>query len=169
MLEWYLNSTRYGRWIYGADAAAHVYFGKSATDLNLAEAAMLAAVAEAPALNPIDAPQAAIEHQRQVIQTMLVQGLITVDQAAQASQASLAIQPAVKPADAAPAFTNLVLEQLAARFPVDRLERPGAGRPERDHQPGLRSSIAVCLYRPGADRGGGKFAATGRLAGSAHR
>ena len=48
VLEWYLNSARYGRWIYGAEAAARVYFGKSAADLNLAEAAMLAAVAEAP-------------------------------------------------------------------------------------------------------------------------
>jgi membrane peptidoglycan carboxypeptidase len=125
VLEWYLNSTRYGRWIYGADAAAHVYFGKSAEDLSLAEAAMLAAVAEAPALNPIDAPQAAIERQRQVLQTMLMQGLITIDEAVQASQAPLNIQPAVKAVDLVPAFTNLVLDQLAARFPVDRLERGG--------------------------------------------
>ena len=88
VLEWYFNSARYGRWIYGAETQLHsVYFGKSAADLNLAEAAMLAAVAEAPALNPIDAPQAAVERQRQVIQTMLMQGLITVDEAAQANQA----------------------------------------------------------------------------------
>jgi membrane peptidoglycan carboxypeptidase len=125
VLEWYLNSARYGRWIYGADAAARVYFGKSAVDLNLAEAAMLAAVAEAPALNPIDAPQAALERQRQVIQTMLIQGLITVDEAAQADQTVLDIQPAVERPELAPAFTNLVLEQLADRFPVDRLERGG--------------------------------------------
>jgi len=125
VLEWYLNSARYGRWIYGADAAARVYFGKSASDLNLAEAAMLAAVAEAPALNPIDAPQAALERQRQVLQTMLIQGLISTDEAAQASQVTFKIQPAVEPLDLAPAFTNLVLEQLAARFPVDRLERGG--------------------------------------------
>ncbi len=125
VLEWYLNSTRYGRWLYGADAAARVYFGKSAADLNLAEAAMLAAVAEAPALNPIDAPQAALERQQEVIQTLLMKGVITVDQAAQASQTALNIQPAVKPVDLAPAYSNLVLEQLAARFPVDRLERGG--------------------------------------------
>jgi membrane peptidoglycan carboxypeptidase len=125
VLEWYLNSARYGRWIYGAEAAARVYFGKSAAALNLAEAAMLAAVAEAPALNPIDAPQAALEQQRQVLQTMLIQGLITADEAAQASQAPLNIQPAFEPLDLAPAFTNLALEQLAARFPVDRLERGG--------------------------------------------
>jgi membrane peptidoglycan carboxypeptidase len=125
VLEWYLNSARYGRWIYGADAAARVYFGKSAADLNLAEATMLAAVAEAPALNPIDAPQAAQEQQRQVLQAMLIQGLITVDEVAQASQTPLNIQPASEALDLAPAFTNLALEQLAARFPVDRLERGG--------------------------------------------
>jgi len=125
VLEWYLNSARYGRWIYGADAAARVYFGKSAAALNLAEAAMLAAVAEAPALNPIDAPQAALEQQRLVLQTMLIQGVVTADEAAQASQVPLNIQPASEPLDLAPAFTNLVLEQLAARFPVGRLERGG--------------------------------------------
>jgi membrane peptidoglycan carboxypeptidase len=125
VLEWYLNSARYGHWVYGADAAARVYFGKSAVNLNLAEAAMLVAVAEAPALNPIDAPQAALEQQRQVLQTMLIQGLISGDEAAQASQMPLNIQPASEPLDLAPAFTNLVLEQLAARFPVDRLERGG--------------------------------------------
>ena len=56
---------------------------------------------------------------------MLIQGLITADEAAQASQAPLNIQPASEPLDLAPAFTNLVLEQLAARFSVDRLERGG--------------------------------------------
>jgi membrane peptidoglycan carboxypeptidase len=66
-----------------------------------------------------------MEQQRQVLQTMLIQGLITVDEAAQASQAPLSIQPASEPLNLAPAFTNLVLEQLAARFPVDRLERGG--------------------------------------------
>lgn len=125
VLEWYLNSVRYGRWIYGTDAAAWVYFGKSAASVNLAEAAMLAAVAEAPALNPIDAPQAALERQQQVLQTMLVQGLISIDEATQASQVTLMIQPAVESPDLAPAFTNLVLEQLSARFSAERLERGG--------------------------------------------
>jgi hypothetical protein len=37
---------------YGIEAAARLYLGKSAADLNLAEAALLAAVGRSPALNP---------------------------------------------------------------------------------------------------------------------
>ena len=61
VLEWYLNSAYYGHLAYGADAAARVYFGKPGAKLSLAEAAVLAAVADTPSLNPLDAPQAARE------------------------------------------------------------------------------------------------------------
>lgn len=44
ILEWYLNTNFYGNLAYGVDAAARVYFGKSATELDLAEAALLAAI-----------------------------------------------------------------------------------------------------------------------------
>ncbi len=59
VLEWYLNSADYGHYAYGAEAAAQLYFGKSVTQLDLSEAALLAAVSQAPALNPIDAAAAA--------------------------------------------------------------------------------------------------------------
>jgi hypothetical protein len=67
VLEWYLNSADYGRHAYGADAAARLYFGKSATRLNLAEAALLAAVSQSPAINPHDAPQAAIQRAQETL------------------------------------------------------------------------------------------------------
>ena len=51
ILKWYLNSANYGRLAYGADAAARVYFGKQVSKLTLAEAAILAATADAPSLN----------------------------------------------------------------------------------------------------------------------
>ena len=61
IVEWYLNSANYGHFAYGADAAARLYFSKPASQLNLAESALLAAVSQAPAINPLDAPQAAIQ------------------------------------------------------------------------------------------------------------
>ena len=42
ILEWYLNNNFYGNFSYGIESAAKVYFGKSASELDLAEAAMLA-------------------------------------------------------------------------------------------------------------------------------
>ncbi|MBU0512619.1 MAG: penicillin-binding protein [Chloroflexi bacterium] len=126
VMEWYLNSTYYGNMAYGADAAAQVYFGKSAAELNLAEAAVLAAVAESPASNPLDAPQIALERQHIVIDALLGQGLITVDEAIEARETEVVFREAAPPAlNPAPAFTNLVWEQLTPHISLERLERGG--------------------------------------------
>jgi len=50
ILELYLNVIEFGRRTYGAEAASHRYFGKSAIDLTRAEAAMLAAMIPSPRL-----------------------------------------------------------------------------------------------------------------------
>ncbi len=126
VMEWYLNSANYGNYVYGADAAARVYFGKTATDLTLAEAALLAAVAEAPALNPHTAPQAALERQKAIIQQMLRLGLISAEETHQASLEILTFRPPVEAVEnMAPAFTRLVLEQVAAQYDQDRIARGG--------------------------------------------
>ena len=70
-MEWYLNSTYFGRLAYGAEQAARLYLGKPVSQLNLAECALLAAVAQAPSLNPLDAPEAALTRQKQVLDQML--------------------------------------------------------------------------------------------------
>ncbi len=126
ILEWYLNTAQYGPLVYGADSAAQVYFHKSATDLNRAEAAALAAIAEAPQLNPFDAPQITEEKQQQVIHSMLSLGVISADEAMQAAQAHLNLsQPNKATPELAPAFTRLVLQELTEHFGKDRLERGG--------------------------------------------
>ncbi|MDP2708808.1 MAG: penicillin-binding protein [bacterium] len=48
ILQMYFNEIPYGSNAYGAEAASQKYFGKSARDLNLAEAAVLAALPQAP-------------------------------------------------------------------------------------------------------------------------
>ncbi|MCU0493519.1 MAG: transglycosylase domain-containing protein [Chloroflexaceae bacterium] len=54
ILEFYLNEIFYGNLAYGAEAASGVYFNKSAKDLNLAEASLLAGLPQLPTLyNPI--------------------------------------------------------------------------------------------------------------------
>ena len=50
ILELYLNRIYLGSGAYGVDGAAHIYFGKSARDLTLAEAAMLATLTRAPSV-----------------------------------------------------------------------------------------------------------------------
>ncbi len=126
ILEWYLNYTHFGRYAYGVDSAARLYFGKSATDLTLAESAMLAAVSESPSLNPLDAPQVAIQRGREAI--YVLQSLGTEAEAD--IQAALIQTPTIQPAaPSSPrlveAFTNLILSQLDSRFPRARIERGG--------------------------------------------
>jgi len=126
ILEWYLNSADFGHYAFGVEAASQLYFGKSAGELNLAESAILAAVSEAPSLNPLDAPQAALQRGRDLIQDLTLRGVISADEATQALTSPIGIQPA-PPSTPQPgeAFVNLVLAQLDSRFSRARLERGG--------------------------------------------
>lgn len=125
MLEWYLNQARYGELVYGADAAARVYFGKSASRLTLAEAAALAAIEQLPGISPYQAPQVIREHSAKILQGMWESGMITASQRQEASQDQLVFLPAVQMETLSPAFVELVLEQLAPFIPRQRLEHGG--------------------------------------------
>lgn len=126
VLEWYLNSANFGRHAFGADAAAQLYFGKSATELSMPESAILAAVSDSPSLNPYDAPLTALERGRETITLMQIQGLLSAEAAQKARGESPVFQtpPPVEPQPAA-AFVNLLLSQLDSQFPRERIERGG--------------------------------------------
>lgn len=128
VLEWYLNYADFGYLAFGADAAARLYLGKPASQINLAEAALLAVVAQEPTLNPFDAPQAALERQKRTIQAMLRYQTITPEQGIQAVREEVSILPPQAlafEADLAPALTHLALTQAATRMPRGRLLRGG--------------------------------------------
>lgn len=85
ILNRYLNIAYYGDGTYGVEAAAKHYFGVSAKDLNLAQAAMLAGLTQSPyATDPVNHPVAAIDRRDVVINRMLELGLITPSQASEA-------------------------------------------------------------------------------------
>lgn len=126
VLEWYLNSANFGRYAYGADTAAQLYFGKPATELTTAESAILAAVSDSPSLNPYDAPQTAIERGRETVHLMSAFGLLSDEAKENALGESPVFQipPPAQP-EVASAFINLLLTQLETRFPRERIERGG--------------------------------------------
>ncbi len=126
ILEWYLNSTHFGHYAFGAEAAAQLYFGKSAAALTTTESAILAAVSDSPSLNPYDAPQTAIERGQATIHLMSAQRLLSAEATANALGESPLFQtpPPAKP-QVASAFINLLLSQLDSRFPRERIERGG--------------------------------------------
>ena len=119
ILEWYLNNNFYGNFSYGIESAAQTYFGKPAKDLNLAEAAMLAALPQFPGLNPIQAPEDAKRRQRKVLQAMVEAGYITQEQADEAYAQELDVRESALERfdnDIAPHFALYVLDQLKKEF-----------------------------------------------------
>jgi len=85
ILQLYLNRIYLGSGAYGVDGAAHVYFGKSAKDLTLAEAAMLATLTRAPSVfSPRRDLLRAQQRASFVLDAMVQTGAISEDQAAQA-------------------------------------------------------------------------------------
>ncbi len=78
LLELYLNRVYFGSGAYGVDAAARRYFDKSARDLSLAEAALLAGLLKAPSrLSPARDAEAANERAQLVLSAMRREGFIT--------------------------------------------------------------------------------------------
>ncbi|MHC1782686.1 MAG: penicillin-binding protein [Anaerolineaceae bacterium] len=126
ILEWHLNSVYFGHLAYGADTAARLYFNKSASDLSLAEAALLAEIERAPALNPLDAPAAAEEQKINSLNRLLLAGIITPEEFLPASEAQIQLRATVDvPVSGAPAFTKYLLAQLDEIVGRERLEQGG--------------------------------------------
>jgi membrane peptidoglycan carboxypeptidase len=126
ILEWYLNSANYGNLAYGADAASRVYFGKPATRISLAEAAILAAAANSPSINPIDAPIASLDAKDKILHQMHAQDLISIDQLTSALDEKVDFEPAQGFSfDLTPEFTKLAVEQTSQFFPPDLIFRGG--------------------------------------------
>lgn len=81
ILAMYLNRVYFGSNAYGVEAASRRYFNKSARDINLGEAALLAGLLKAPSrLSPARDPQAAEERAQVVLQSMRDVGFITEDE-----------------------------------------------------------------------------------------
>eukprot|EP00873_Tetraselmis_striata_P031980 jgi/Tetstr1/452244/TSEL_039280.t1 len=87
ILELYLNRVHFGSGSTGIEAAAQTYFGISARNLSLGQAAMLAGILPAPSYyNPRTHPDRASERQRLALANMVREGYITTEQAQAAAQ-----------------------------------------------------------------------------------
>lgn len=112
----YLNRVYLGSGNYGFEDAAQFYFGKSAKDLTLSEAATLAGILPAPnSFNPIRDYQAAVELRDRVITRMAAQGMISQEEAQRARRSRIDINPKAREqleSTIAPYFYSYVFEEL---------------------------------------------------------
>lgn len=90
LLELYLNKVYFGGGSYGIDAASRRFFGHSATQMSLSEAAVVAGLVKAPSrYSPTADAQAALGRAGVVLDTMVDGGFITRSQADSAEPANV--------------------------------------------------------------------------------
>jgi penicillin-binding protein 1A len=120
ILTAYLNTVYFGNGSYGVEVAARVYFRKTAKDLRLPEAALLAGITASPsAYDPIANPNAARDRRTTVLRVMLEQGLITRAAYRKANRAPLpeSATPRKTPTSGpGQHFAEYVKQQLVGRY-----------------------------------------------------
>lgn len=94
ILQMYLNEIYYGHGAYGIEAASQLYFGKSASELDLAESAMLAGIPKGPTYySPYNHLDHAKKRQQVVLGTMVETGQISQQEAEEAAAERIRLKP----------------------------------------------------------------------------
>lgn len=123
ILEGYLNTIYYGHGAYGIEAASKRYYDKSASDLSLAEAAMLAGIPKGPSYySPFDEVEKARQRQKQVLAAMRKNDSITDDAFKQANQEKLtyAENKPLKAQSLAPYFQDNALKEASSILQMEK-------------------------------------------------
>src|SRR3989338_78220 len=125
ILELYLNQVPFGGTAYGLESAAQTYFDKSAADLSLAEAALLAGLPQAPSYySPFgSSPEKAKDRQQYVLSQMLDNKFITQKQYDEAKDDELRYTP--QASLKAPHFSLWVKDLLVQKYSLEKVEQEG--------------------------------------------
>lgn len=117
ILELYLNQIYLGDGLYGVEAAAQGYFGKSVQDLTVPEVAMLIALPKNPeGYNPRKNPLDAVERRNLMLHVMAREGVIDTARLDSYQSEPIRLAPPVDAAGDAPYFVAAVRRELKARF-----------------------------------------------------
>lgn len=127
ILSHYLNESPYGGTIYGVEEASQSFFGKSAKDVTLGEAAYLAALPQAPTrYSPYGNNRDLLDsRQKRVLEKMLELGFISADEYNEAVSEEVNFLPQATTGIRAPHFVMMVREELAKRYGEESLSERG--------------------------------------------
>ncbi len=115
ILELYLNRVYLGAGTYGVDAAAHRYFNKSARNITLYEAAVIAGLLKAPSrFSPINDRARAAGRADQVLQNMVEAGYITDAQARVAARQKSQLAEASRAPPGSRYFADWIANQISS-------------------------------------------------------
>jgi penicillin-binding protein 1A len=126
IFQLYANQIYLGHGTYGFEAASEYYFSRHARDLNLPEAALLAALPKgAEYYSPINHPQRALTRRNLVLSEMRVDGKITRAEERAAAESPLGLRIEPPPNSLAPYFVEEVRRQLEKEYGAEEVH--GAG------------------------------------------
>ena len=112
ILEAFLNQIHFGHGWYGIEAASRHYFGKSASELSIVEAASLAALPKGPAIyDPIRHPDRNRDRRNVVLSLMAEQGFIAKPLADQLRREPVRVAPNAGMSAPAPWYSDVVRVQ----------------------------------------------------------
>ena len=126
ILQMYLNEIPYGSTAYGIEAASRRYFNKHATEVNLAEAAILAALPQAPSRYSPYGPnrELLLGRQHYILNQMAEQGYINKEDAQIAKEFEIKFKEPTQKI-IAPHFVMYVKEQLGNKYGEKIMEQGG--------------------------------------------
>jgi penicillin-binding protein 1A len=154
ILEQYLNTASYGtlegRTAIGVEAAAQTYFSKSARQLSLDEAALLAGLPQSPsAYNPFLDPNAALERRNEVLGAMKDQGYINAQEYDKATHEGLGLDRGYKYTRIKePYFFDFVEQELIDKYGVNTV-RQGGLKVYTSIRPDLQAAARQAIYSHG--------------------
>jgi 1A family penicillin-binding protein len=126
ILEAYLNQIPFGVGAQGIEQASRAFFGKPASDLNLAESALLAGLPKSPTrYNPFLHYDRAKVRQQVVLSRMVKAGYISLDEADRAGREELRLQARPAERRSGSYFLDVVLKMLEDRYGPDVLYHGG--------------------------------------------
>jgi len=127
ILTLYCNQFNLGHGAYGVEAAARLYFDKSAAELNLEESAMITGILRGPSLySPYNRPDLMLRRRNHVINRMIQEGFITEEEGEEAKSKPLDVLPLYRTdSEFAAYFKEEVRKYLERNYGSDALYKEG--------------------------------------------
>src|SRR6266851_129293 len=126
ILEMYLNQIYFGHGAYGVEAAARTYFGKSVSELNVREAALIAGLPRAPtSYSPFDHADAAKRRREVVLRRMVEFGAVKEAEAKRLARTDLGLIPPERRRTTGQYFLEYVQQTLEAKYGADMVFKGG--------------------------------------------
>ena len=126
ILEMYLNQVYFGHGAYGVEAAARTYFGKSVSELNVREAALIAGLPRAPtSYSPFEHAEAAKRRREVVLRRMVEYGALKDQDAKRLAKAELGLVPPERRRTTGQYFLDHVQQTLEAKYGADLVFKGG--------------------------------------------